>query len=99
MELELAGCGGDGFGRIGQRGPAADPRRAGSHQVSIASGREPGYRSPHVETEHGRNIIYDDGHLIECAVLKLSELEITRANDYRVAVDCRPAYPPIGLAS
>lgn len=41
----------------------------------------------YAETEHGRNIIYDDGHLIEQAVFKDSELEIARANDYRVLVD------------
>ncbi|MBT8191978.1 MAG: aminoglycoside 6-adenylyltransferase [Acidimicrobiia bacterium] len=39
------------------------------------------------ETEHGRNVIYDDGHLIEFAVFAHEELEITRANDYRVLVD------------
>ena len=41
----------------------------------------------YAETEHGRNVIYDDGHLIEQAVFKDSELEIARANDYRVLVD------------
>lgn len=41
----------------------------------------------YAETEHGRNAIYDDGHLIERAVFKDSELEIARANDYRVLVD------------
>ncbi|MBT8216275.1 MAG: hypothetical protein HKN74_08700 [Acidimicrobiia bacterium] len=39
------------------------------------------------ETEHGRNVIYDDGHLIEQAVFEPSEVSITRANDYRVMVD------------
>jgi hypothetical protein len=41
----------------------------------------------YVETEHGRNVIYDDGHLIEFAVFAHEELEITRANEYRVLVD------------
>jgi len=41
----------------------------------------------YVETEHGRNVIYDDGHLIEFAVFKHEELEITRANVCRVLVD------------
>jgi len=41
----------------------------------------------YAETEHGRNVIYDDGHLIEFAVFELGELEITRANVYRVLVD------------
>jgi len=41
----------------------------------------------YAETEHGRNVVYDDGHLIEQAVFKDSELEIARANDYRVLVD------------
>ena len=41
----------------------------------------------YVETEHGRNVLYDDGHLIEYAVFRHDELEITRANDYRVLVD------------
>ena len=41
----------------------------------------------YLETEHGRNVIYDDGHLIEFAVFKHEELEITAANVYRVLVD------------
>jgi len=41
----------------------------------------------YAETDHGRNVVYDDGHLIEQAVFKDSELEIARANDYRVLVD------------
>ena len=41
----------------------------------------------YLETEHGRNVIYDDGHLIEFAVFKHDELEITAANVYRVLVD------------
>ena len=39
------------------------------------------------ETEHGRNAVYDDGHLVEQAVFGNSELEIASANDYRVLVD------------
>jgi catechol 2,3-dioxygenase-like lactoylglutathione lyase family enzyme len=39
------------------------------------------------ETEHGRNAVYDDGHLIEQAVFADHELEITTANAYRVLVD------------
>ena len=39
------------------------------------------------ETEHGRNAVYDDGHLIEQAVFGHSELEVASANDYRVLVD------------
>ncbi|NNC91011.1 MAG: hypothetical protein HKN80_00825 [Acidimicrobiia bacterium] len=41
----------------------------------------------YAETEHGRNAIYDDGHLIEQAVFRDSELEVARVNDYRVLVD------------
>lgn len=37
-----------------------------------------------VETEHGRSAVYDDGHLVEVAVFNDSELEIARANDFRV---------------
>ena len=40
-----------------------------------------------VETRHGRSVIYDDGHLIEVAVFADDELEVTRANDYRVLYD------------
>ena len=40
-----------------------------------------------VETDHGRNVVYDDGHLVEQAVFADSELEIARANEYRVLVD------------
>lgn len=39
------------------------------------------------ETAHGRNVLYDDGHLVEQAVFGDSELEVARANDYRVLVD------------
>ena len=41
----------------------------------------------YVETEHGRNVIYDDAHLIEYAVFRHDELESTKVNDYRVLVD------------
>lgn len=40
-----------------------------------------------VETEHGRSVIYNDGHLIEIAVFEDSELEIATANDYRILYD------------
>jgi len=40
-----------------------------------------------VETQHGRSIVYDDGHLVELAVFDDRELEIARANDYRVLYD------------
>lgn len=39
------------------------------------------------ETKHGRNVVYDDGHLIEQAVFGDTELEDARANAYRVLVD------------
>ena len=41
----------------------------------------------HVETVHGRGIIYDDGHLLEIAVIDQAELEVIRLNDYAVLVD------------
>jgi len=40
-----------------------------------------------VETEHGRSAVYDDGHLVEVAIFEDSELEIARANDFRVLYD------------
>lgn len=39
------------------------------------------------ETKHGRSVIYDDGHLLELAVFDDQELEVTKANDYRVLYD------------
>ena len=39
------------------------------------------------ETEHGRSAVYDDGHLLEYAVFDDREIEVARANDYRVLVD------------
>lgn len=39
------------------------------------------------ETKHGRSVVYDDGHLLELAVFDDQELEITKANDYRVLYD------------
>ena len=40
-----------------------------------------------VETVHGRSIVYADGHLVELAVFEDHELEIARANDFRVLYD------------
>lgn len=39
------------------------------------------------ETVHGRSVIYGDGHLVEYAVFDDHDLEIARANDYRVLLD------------
>ncbi|MDJ0952771.1 MAG: hypothetical protein QNJ81_03755 [Acidimicrobiia bacterium] len=41
----------------------------------------------HVETVHGRGVIYDDGHLFEVAVIDGAELEVIRLNEYSVLVD------------
>jgi hypothetical protein len=40
-----------------------------------------------IETEHGRSIVYEDGHLIEMAVFESGDLAIASANDYRVLYD------------
>jgi hypothetical protein len=39
------------------------------------------------DTEHGRGVVYDDGHLVELAVFELSELHVVRVNAYRVLYD------------
>lgn len=39
------------------------------------------------ETQHGRSVVYDDGHLLELAVFDDGELEVAAANDYRVVYD------------
>jgi hypothetical protein len=39
------------------------------------------------ETEHGRSVIDADGHLVEYAVFDDRDLEIARANTYRVLLD------------
>lgn len=39
------------------------------------------------ETLHGRSVIYDDGHLVEFAVFDDAELEVARANSFRVLLD------------
>ena len=39
------------------------------------------------ETAHGRSVIYADGHLVEYAVFDDHDLEIARANAYRVLLD------------
>lgn len=36
------------------------------------------------ETEHGVKVVYEDAHLVEAAVFSLEELELARANHYRV---------------
>ena len=41
----------------------------------------------HIETVHGRGVIYDDGHLFEVAVIDDAELEVIRLNDYSILVD------------
>ncbi len=40
-----------------------------------------------VETIHGRQVVYDDGHLVEIAVFDDRELEIAAANAHRVLLD------------
>ena len=39
------------------------------------------------ETQHGVNVIYDFGHLVEFAVFDLDELSVVKANDYAVPLD------------
>jgi hypothetical protein len=39
------------------------------------------------ETEHGLNVIYDDGHLLEFAVFDLEEIALAGVNRYRVLLD------------
>lgn len=39
------------------------------------------------ETQHGVNVIYEMGHLIEFAVFDLDELNVVKANDYAVPLD------------
>lgn len=41
----------------------------------------------HRETEHGRALVLDDGHLVELAVFDDLELELASANSYRVLHD------------
>jgi len=39
------------------------------------------------ETEHGVKVIYRDGHLVEYAVFDLQELNVAKANRFRVLID------------
>jgi hypothetical protein len=41
----------------------------------------------HRETDHGLQVFYDDGHLLEFAVFDLEELELAGVNRYRVLLD------------
>ncbi len=41
----------------------------------------------HRETEHGLQVFYDDGHLLEFAVFDLDELGLAGVNRYRVLLD------------
>jgi|CXWL01.1.fsa_nt_gi hypothetical protein len=41
----------------------------------------------HPESEHGRAVIFDDGHLVELAVLDDNDMERVPVNTYRVLVD------------
>jgi hypothetical protein len=54
----------------------------------------------HADTEHGRGVVYDDGHLVEMAVFELGELHVVRVNAYRVLYDAADiAARLVGLAS
>lgn len=39
------------------------------------------------ETEHGMKALYEDGHLVEYAVFSIDELDLARANVFRVLLD------------
>lgn len=39
------------------------------------------------ETEHGLQVVYDDGHLLEFAVFDLDEIRLAGVNRYRVLLD------------
>ncbi|MAU11509.1 MAG: hypothetical protein CL607_16925 [Anaerolineaceae bacterium] len=39
------------------------------------------------ETEHGLKILYQSGHLLECAIFDLDEIGLAKVNDYKVAFD------------
>src|SRR5690349_1028660 len=39
------------------------------------------------ETEHGRKVIYDDGHLVEFAVFDVDEIALAGVNRYRILFD------------
>ena len=39
------------------------------------------------ETEHGVNVLYDDGHMLEFAVFDLDEVALAGVNRYRVLLD------------
>lgn len=39
------------------------------------------------ETEHGLNVMYDDGHMLEFAVFDLDEIALASVNRYRVLLD------------
>ncbi len=39
------------------------------------------------ESDHGRSVIYADGHLVEYAVFGPDEVDVTSANEYRVLID------------
>ena len=41
----------------------------------------------HNETEHGRGVVYEDGHLVEVAVFDEDEMGLVNLNAYRVLVD------------
>jgi catechol 2,3-dioxygenase-like lactoylglutathione lyase family enzyme len=62
---------------------AAEPLRADPGWLPDAA-RIVGYFP---ETKHGRSVIYGDGHLVEIAIFDDGELELARANHYRVLYD------------
>ena len=39
------------------------------------------------ETDHAVKVLYESGHLLECAVFDPEELKIAKVNDYRVVFD------------
>jgi hypothetical protein len=62
---------------------AADSLRAESGWLPRADGIVVGF----AETVHGRSVIYGDGHLVEYAVFDDDDLDVARANAYRVLLD------------
>jgi hypothetical protein len=89
-----------GLGSTADRGRAPDAHSDHDLWIVVRDGAEDRFRSSQAwlpdagrivlayrETAHGLKVIYDDGHLVEYAVFSLDELEVARANAYRVWLD------------
>lgn len=100
LELDPDVLGVVGLGSTADEGRAPDPHSDHDLWIVVREGAQDRFRGSRAwlpdserivfsfrETAHGLKVVYDDGHLVEYAVFSPGELEVARANVYRVWLD------------